>query len=165
MSYIRQSDKHIGRNIYLSASSLLNPRYRKKALEVATLVNRSIDQFRKYLDFPKDIRVRIAPIKSTANGRYNCDSKTVEIRCTLQWSKALEVFAHELVHAEQYHQKRLKQNYVNGCGWVHSWNGDKVHNKGTTYKAYRNQPWEQEAWGRQAKLAEQVCSDLERIYE
>lgn len=163
MAYIHQTDKHIGGGIYLAASCLLNKRYRDKALEVATVVNRSIDQFRKYLDFPKDIIVRIAPIKGSVNGRYY-DDGMVELDCRLSWANALEVFAHELVHAEQYKQKRLQKIFVMGQGWAHKWNGSKSLNKGTTYKAYRNQPWEQEAWSRQAELAEKVCQDLEKIY-
>lgn len=158
------SDKHIGGNIYLSAGALLNKNYRSSALTVATLVNRSIDQFRKYLDFPKNINIRIAPIKGTTNGRYNDSLKTIEIDCRLPWNKALEVLAHELVHAEQYKQGRLSHVYVSGKGFVHSWNGSRNHSRGTTYRAYRNQPWEIEAWGRQAELAEKVCKDLENLY-
>lgn len=165
MSYIHQSDKHIGGGIYIAASCLLNKRYRNKSLEVATVVNRSIDQFRKYLNFPKNINVRIAPIKGSVNGRYNNGDKTVELDCTLPWDKALEVFAHELVHAEQYYEGRLKHQYVRGKGFIHSWNGNRNTSKGTTYRAYRNQPWEQEAWSRQAELAEKVCCDLEKLYE
>ena len=164
MSYIHQSDKHIGGGIYLSASCLLNKRYRNKSLEVARVVNRSIDQFRKYLNIPKDVKIRIAPIKGSVNGRYNSNCQTVELDCTLPWDKALEVFAHELVHAEQYHEKRLTKKFEARHGWIHSWNGTKSFNKGSTYRAYRNQPWEQEAWSRQAELAEKVCQDLEKIY-
>lgn len=163
MAYIHQTDKHIGGGIYLAASCLLNKRYRNQALDIATLVNRSIDQFRKYLDFPKDIKVRIAPIKGTTNGRYY-DNRLVEIDCRLLWDKALEVLAHELVHAEQYHQGRLKKKFESKKGWVHYWNSSLSYNKGTTYNAYRNQPWEKEAWSRQAGLAERVCQDLEKIY-
>ena len=165
MAYIHGTDKHIGGNIYLSLSSITNKRLRNQTLEIATLVNRSVDQFRRYLDFPKDICVRIAPIKGTANGRYHEGNKTVELDCRLKWDKALEVFAHELVHAEQYHLGRLKQTYKPKKGFVHYWNGDLTDNKGTTYNAYRNQPWEKEAWARQAELAEKVCSDLEKMYE
>jgi len=164
MSYIRESDKHIGNNIYLAASCLLNKRYRNKALDIATLVNRSVHQFRKYLNFPRDVNIRIAPIKGSINGRYINSSRTIEIDCKLDWDKALEVFAHELVHAEQYYEGRLKSKWIYGKGYVHSWNGSNNLNKGTTYRAYRNQPWEVEAWSRQAELAERVCSDLEKIY-
>jgi hypothetical protein len=46
---------------------------------------------------------------------------------------------------------------------MHHWNGTPGK-KGTTYKAYRDQPWEQEAWNRQMYLAEKVCSILEEKY-
>jgi hypothetical protein len=164
MANVKISDKHIGGGIYIAASALLNKRYRDKALTIATLVNRSVYQFRKYLNFPEGITIRIAPIKGTVNGRYYNGDNTVLLDCKLDWARALEVFAHELVHAEQYHTGRLKHTYVKGKGLVHSWNGTANTNRGTTYKAYRNQPWEQEAWSRQAELAEKVCSDLERIY-
>lgn len=164
MAYIHSSDKHLGGNIYLAASCLINRKYRDKALDVAVVVNRSIDAFRKYLDFPKDIEVRIAPLKGKINGRY-CSAKVLELDCRLPWDKALEVLAHELVHAEQYKQGRLENVYTRGRGWTHRWNGEKNLNKGSTYRAYRNQPWEQEAWGRQAELAEKVCTDLEKLYE
>ena len=85
------------------------------------------------------------------------------IDCRLGWAKALEVIAHELVHAEQYHTGKLKKKYVQRKGWLHHWNGSPGK-KGTTYKAYRDQPWEQEAWSRQMYLAEKVCSILEEKY-
>jgi hypothetical protein len=85
------------------------------------------------------------------------------IDCRLGWAKALEVIAHELVHAEQYHTGKLKKKYVQRKGWMHSWNGTPGK-KGTTYKAYRDQPWEQEAWNRQMYLAETVCRILEEKY-
>lgn len=161
--FVHNTDKHIGGGIYLAASSLFTPRYKGRTLMAATIVNRSIDQFRRYLDFPKDIRVRIAPIKGNTDGRYNNHDKLVELDCRMSWNKILEVFAHELVHAEQYHQGTLVKKFESSRGWVHYWNG-QAGSRGTTYRAYRNQPWEQEAWSRQAELAEQVCRDLERIY-
>ena len=75
----------------------------------------------------------------------------------------MEVIAHELVHAEQYHTGKLKKKYNRGKGWLHHWNGTPGK-KGTTYKAYRDQPWEQEAWNRQMYLAETVCRILEEKY-
>jgi hypothetical protein len=43
---------------------------------------------------------------------------------------------------------------------IHSWNGSNVFNKGTTYKAYRDQPWEIEAFERQKTIAKQVMQEL-----
>lgn len=163
MTYCK-TDKHIGGGIYLSAASLLNKKYRNKALTVATVVNHTIDEFRKHLEFPQDVIVRIAPVKGTVNGRYYSTSKMVELDCRLPWDKALEVLAHELVHAEQYFQGRLKKEYIRGKGWAHSWNDNLSKNRGSTYRAYRNQPWEQEAWARQGELAEKVHQALEKQY-
>lgn len=161
MAYVHNTDRHIGGNIYLSLGALYQ--HRENTLMVAQVVNRSIDQFRKYLSLPDKIVVRIAPIKGNTNGRYNSSGQLVELDCRLPWDKALEVFAHELVHAEQYHEGRLVKSYESHRGWVHWWNGE-LGNRGSTYRAYRNQPWEMEAWGRQAELAEKVCQDLEKIY-
>jgi hypothetical protein len=58
---------------------------------------------------------------------------------------------------------KLKKKYVQRKGWLHHWNGTPGK-KGTTYKAYRDQPWEQEAWNRQMYLAETVCRILEEKY-
>ncbi len=162
MIKICKTDKHIGGGIYLSASSYLNKRNLAGTLTVATVVNRSIDIFRKYLDFSKDVKVRITPLRGSDNGRCS-DRGIIELDCTLGWAKALEVLAHELVHAEQYHQGRLKHRMSRGR-WMHYWMGSSAFLKGTTYRAYRKQPWEIEAWGRQAELAEKVCVDLEKLY-
>lgn len=165
MLTVRKTDRHIGGGIYLGASCLFNRRYRNKALDVAKTVNRSINLFRQYLDIPPDIFIRIAPIKGAANGRYCHSTRMVEIDCTLRQDTALEVLAHELVHAEQYHTGRLKQHFESTLGWLHSWNGDKIFNKGTTYQAYINQPWEKEAFGREKELAKKVKMDMDKIYE
>ena len=58
---------------------------------------------------------------------------------------------HELVHAEQFHQGRLKLK----SGMYH-WN-DEPHKVGNdTYAKYRARPWEAEAFERQADLALKV---------
>lgn len=163
MAYIRQTDRAIGGGIYLAGTCLINKQYRNKALDVAKMVNRSVDLFRKHLDFPKDLLIRIAPIKGTANGRYY-DNGLVEIDCRLSPIKALEVFAHELVHAEQYKQGRLRKIFVMGKGWAHKWHGSLSYNKGTTYQAYLNQPWEKEAFGRERELAMKIYNEMDKIY-
>jgi hypothetical protein len=87
-------------------------------------------------------------------------SKVVVIDNRLKLSHALEVLAHELVHAEQYHQGRMDWN----GGWNY-WMGTRWStNQGTTYNAYRELPWEKEAWGRQEELAKEVDRALGGIY-
>ena len=66
---IKKSDKQLGGGLYLAASCLYDAKLRDRALLVATVVNRSIDIFRNYLDFSKDVKVRIAPLRGRDEGR------------------------------------------------------------------------------------------------
>lgn len=163
MIYIRKTDRHIGRNIFIAAGALITQRKRNKTLAIATLVNRSLDLFRQHLDFPHDIVIRIASLKKKAHGRYN-QNGSLEININQPRAQILITLAHELVHAEQYKQGRLVQKFKDHEGWVHSWHGTQVPNKGTTYEAYRRLPWEVEAFKRQRPLALKVAKEMERIY-
>lgn len=64
-----------------------------------------------------------------------------------------ETIGHELVHAEQYMTGKLAID----AGY-HRWNGQRVVCRGSTYAAYRNLPWEVEAFDRQKKNAEKIIS-------
>ena len=159
---IKDTDKLRGKRVFMSLSAIYT--HSAKAEVVKEIIHKTMPEFRKLLDLPLDLTFRVAPIKARdTNGSYDSDHKLVNIDCRLPWNKALEVLAHELVHAEQYHTNKLKKKFVSRKGWMHYWNGE-IGKKGTTYKAYRDQPWEQEAWSRQAVLAEQVCSILEGKY-
>lgn len=159
---IKSSDRMVDKNIYLSSSAIYNHTDTSKV--IALIIKRSLPEFRKLLDLPRDVQFRVAPIKGkNTSGYYMVEHKMAVIDCRLKWAKALEVIAHELVHAEQYHTGKLKKKYNMKKGWMHHWNGTPGK-KGTTYRAYRDQPWEQEAWNRQMYLAERVCSILEEKY-
>ncbi len=159
---IKSTDKLVGQRVFMSLSAIYT--HGEKAEVVREIIHKTMPEFRRLLDLPLDLNFRVAPIKSkNTNGTYDSEYRLVNIDCRLPRGKALEVLAHELVHAEQYHTKKLKKKFARGKGWMHYWNGE-VGKKGTTYKAYRNQPWEQEAWGRQAELAEKVCVVLEKSY-
>ncbi len=158
-----KTDKHIGGGIYL-AQSVLAGRKRNKALDVATVVNRTIDAFKHYLNVPSNLVVRITSFKGGMLGVYRSRTSTVELSYNLPWRKAMEILAHEMVHAEQFHEKRLEVDLVKGK-WYYFWNGVKSNNRGTTFAAYRNQPWEQEAYDRQEMLTDWVCQDMEEWYE
>lgn len=160
---ILPSDIQVSRGIHLSASAVDN--YTKKSKVVALVVKRAMPEFKDVLKLPPSVAFRVAPIKSrNTNGYYDVENKLVTIDCRLGWERALEVMAHELVHAEQYHTGKLKKRFMLKKGWLHYWNG-KLGSKGTTYNAYREQPWEKEAWSRQASLAEIVCTRLEGKYK
>lgn len=158
MFEIHSTDKCIKPGIYMSLSAVYT--HKAKAVEVYHTVRRAMPVLKKIMNIDPDVVIRIAPIKAKAtNGRYWNGSKVAEIDCRLDWNKALEVLCHEMVHCEQYFTGRLQQ-VPSSRGLVHKWNGSVDFNKGSTYKAYRDQPWEQEAWSRQAQLCEQVMKAL-----
>lgn len=161
MFEIRDTDKWVATGIYASGFAYYNKRLKVKTAFATQIISKTLPEFRKLLNIPKDVVFRIAPIKGKALGRYNSNDKVAVIDPRQDFFSLLNCIAHELVHAEQYHENRLDITYVRGKGYLHMWNGDKINNKGTTYKAYRNQPWEIEAFSRQASLAEKVSDALD----
>ena len=161
MLEICDTDKWVASGIYVSGFAYYNKVLKPKSTLASMVVLKTLPEFRKLLNIPKDIRFRIAPIKGRAQGRYNSKDKVAVIDPRQDFYSLMNCIAHELVHAEQYHENRLDLTYVRGKGYLHMWNGDKINNKGTTYNAYRNQPWEVEAFSRQASLAEKVSDALD----
>lgn len=159
--YIHNTDKYVGENTYVSLSSIYNPKLKKSAAEVRHVVRKAVPVLRKLLDFDEDVKFRIAPIKGKYSGRYCHSNRMVELDCRMKWDMALEVLCHELVHAEQFHTGKLDTTTDKYGRWVSVWHGNRHDNKGTTYNAYRNQPWEKEAFERQAELAKKVNEILE----
>jgi len=158
---LKQTDRRFcsDKKIFMSLSAIYT--HGETANPVGELIRKTIPEFKNLLKLPTDLIFRVAPIKSrTTNGHYNSTDKLVTIDCRLPLTAALEVLAHELVHAEQYHLGKLKKKFSTRKGWMHYWNGE-AGNKGATYKSYREQPWEQEAWSRQVVLARQVSGSLE----
>lgn len=149
---MHSTDKYVAKDVVMSLSAIYNPRYKSRVAEVVVVVKKALPVLRTLLSVSDDVVVRVAPIKSKGvNGRYWDGSKTCEIDCRLPWDKALVVLCHEMVHAEQYHTRRLEQT-----GRAHLWNGSLNTSQGSTYKSYREMPWEQEAYDRQAGLAQKV---------
>lgn len=124
------------------------------------IAQQTLDVLSKVLKLPENLHIRICCIKSlNTKGRYYYTQKTAEVdprRCYFVDS-FIQTISHELVHAEQYHEGRL---YWSATERMHCWNSDLVYNKGTTYKRYRSQPWEVEAFERQGELANFVRSEL-----
>ena len=150
------TDRAVAPGVDMALSAIYNKRLADKAQVVRYVVEKAMPCLRKLLDLPENVSVRIAPIKAKrTNGRYFNSEKYCEIDCRLNWDQALEVLCHEMVHAEQYHTGRLSITY-NRSGMVHRWNGSIDENKGSTYKSYREQPWEIEAFSRQRELADKV---------
>lgn len=133
--------------------------HRDTATVLIGLVKKALPEFRKLLDIG-EVSIRIAPIKGRCAGRFWGTDRLVELDSRLEWDRALETMAHELVHAEQYHTGKMAQKKVRGR-WMRSWNGEYMRGKASSHEAYRKLPWEIEAYDRQAGLAEAVCAALE----
>lgn len=145
---IKKTDIKITKNIWVSHSAYVN--YFKRSHNIARLIQVTLPKFQSLLNLQPNLKFRIAPIRCTqTKGLYYPDSKTVVIDCRLYQERAMVTLAHELVHAEQYKDKRLQQRKRKGR-WVYFWKGEH------TRKKYWDQPWEIEARRRQNKLAREV---------
>lgn len=156
---IKTSDKLVSKkaNIYVSAGA--NYSHQKTTSINVQLVERALPILKTLLKLPT-VTIRVAPIKAKRiKGFYQSEHKLVTVDCRLGPRELIEVLSHELVHAEQYHSGRLVLKFIKRKGWMNYWNGT-LGSKGTTYKAYRDQPWEKEAWGRQEELAKLVIEKL-----
>lgn len=154
MSKIASTDKLAAPRIYMSLSAIYQ--HTARANGVVEMMVNALPVLKRIMDLPSDVTIRVAPIKArNTNGRYWNGERLAEIDCRLSTRKALEVLCHEMVHAEQYHTGRLDNN-----GKYHLWQGVVNYNRGTTYSAYRDQPWEEEAFARQAELARIVLEEL-----
>ena len=137
------------------ADSIRYGRYKafhKNAGVIADLVNKALPHARKLLDLPEHLHFHIRPLGGKFNGVYmNFFQKIeLEVRRT-NLGSILETIMHELVHAEQFHQGRLKLK-----GGMYHWN-EVAHKVGNdTYAKYRARPWEAEAFSKQADLALKV---------
>lgn len=124
---------------------------------VGPTIVKAVKILSRVLDIPHDFKVRICNIKERGtNGRYYGTLGVAEVEPRLAIKAMINTLAHEMVHAEQYHQGRLVQK--NGTRF---WNGEACNNKGSTYARYRAQPWEVEAFSRQNELAAIVIRELE----
>lgn len=153
---IRKTDIKIAKGIYVSYSAYTN--YFKRSRNIAMMIQLALPKFRLLLELENKLVFRIAPLKGTTKGRYYSDTKVVELDCRLRNEKAMCTLAHELVHVEQYKQKRLQQKKRQGR-YVFFWRGE------ATRKNYWEQPWEIEARLRQVKLAECVATMIVKDME
>ena len=151
--------------IYVSRQLVYGDSKRPSAVKTAiAVIDKTMPEFRKLLSLPEKIVFRVSRIKGPYSGKYCNGDNVVLISPLVKWDKLLETIAHELVHAEQYHTKRLSSVFQAQKGWVSQWYGEDCKLKGTTYNSYRKQPWEVEAFNRQKELADKViemCGGLE----
>lgn len=150
------TDVKIADNVYLSRQLYNSHAKNRYVSHVAPTIAKAVKILARVLDVPADMKVRICNIKATnTNGRYYGTLGIAEVEPRFDIKAMISTLAHEMVHAEQYHQGRL--SWKNGAQY---WNGSKSNNKGSTYARYRAQPWEVEAFDRQGELASIVIREL-----
>ena len=137
------------------ADSIRYGRYKAyigNANRIAELITKALPHARKLLDLPEHLVYSIRPLGDKYNGVYmNIFNKIeLEVRRT-NIGNILETIMHELVHAEQFHQGRLKLK----SGMYH-WHNTPHKVGNDTYAKYRARPWEAEAFERQSSLALKV---------
>lgn len=149
------TDIKVTANVNISRALYNDPKRRETARNAAIVMQRALDTLRTQLDLPADLTVRVCTFRGPhIGGQYMNHVKTAAVRLR-KFRDMINSLAHELVHAEQYHQGRLEWT-----GNVYMWNGAPCRNRGTTYNAYRNLPWEAEAFARQTQLAYSVFETM-----
>lgn len=117
---------------------------KKRALLIKEFIEYAEDFIREEFDVKDIFEVRIRPIKGNVLGYCNKYGHIdIDVR-RKTFGDCLITLSHELIHGEQYKTGRLVMDKG-----VNYWNDEPVNNKGTTYKAYRKQPWEKEAFDNQ----------------
>lgn len=148
---IAKTDIKIDRNVYISAQL----RTKGSVNVLAQHVVDALPIFKKYLNFSDNVIIRIANIKSKGTfGQYWSTENKVVVRPCKDVLRFFSHLAHELVHAEQYHECRLVTEFV-GRRWEKLWYGQSVRRV-----SYRNLPWEKEAFERQDEIAKKVFDEL-----
>ena len=156
-----KSDVRITKTVSVSAQNYYGKDRVLGIAEFAKNVDRAVKILRAKLNFPEDVQVRIANIKKgSTRGNYYSGSKTVVLDLRSGANSLFVTLCHELVHAEQYFEKRMELVLNKKYQWQVVWQGEPSKNMGTTYARYRAQPWEIEAFERQEELAMFVMEQL-----
>jgi hypothetical protein len=132
-------------------------RYQKRAELIKEFVRLSQQYAGNEFDLMQQFRVRIRPIKGRVLG--NCNKYgTIELDPRRKsFADMIITYCHELIHNEQFNTGRLVWDKG-----MRQWMGDTVNNKGTTYKAYRKQPWEIEAFDNQKLKAQRILKEMNK---
>jgi hypothetical protein len=114
-----------------------------------------------------NLEILIRPIKGDINGRYFHEgihtgveqgSSRIEVDPRYHsMRQLLGIIAHELQHCKQYYTGKLKHDWNDTKQkWESYWEGSKAR-QGTTYKLYRQRPWEIEARKVQKSFEERIA--------
>ena len=162
---IKDSDIIFGKqgNLILTASRqawYLDRPHKRHVKAAVKMLKVALPYFTKYVNIDDHVVVRIAGVKKrTTRGHYQSEYKLATIDYRHKLADIMQTLAHELVHAEQYHEGRLAHGHKYPYKQV--WQGVSYVGKGKNkHSRYLNQPWEIEARDRQINIAHQVWMDM-----
>jgi len=95
----------------------------------------------------EEVKIHWRPIKGDVKGNYASHIKTINMdsRKYCNTQDMIETLGHELTHFKQYSDGRLKVKYDHKLAkWTSIWGG-KTFKPTTTWNAYYNLPWEEDA--------------------
>lgn len=119
--------------------------------DIHTMIKKHWKSLCKAFDFDRDVEIRIRPIRGNTYGLAYDKENRIEIEPRSNPRDVLEIVAHELVHMEQYKQKRLRSDYTGRFYW-----NKKAFKPSKTHEEYLNEPWEIEARARAEKYINKV---------
>ena len=157
----RKSDTRFGTKVIASRDCIyVDASLKADVKNLANLIYRLMPHFRKELDLPRNITLRLAKTKKRSNnGVWFNHVKTAVLDPRRKISDVLNTLSHELIHAKQYHTGELSYDVK---AMHNTWQGELVKSKGATFASYRNLPWEKEAFGRSSEI---LFNTLIRAYE
>lgn len=162
-TYIHRTDRCVNEElrVYRSLQSFTGiPKHCIQGKRAQAIVELALPILATMLSIPPNIKIRLASMKGRFTGRYSHFTNTVLVDYMRKDRSILETLAHELVHAEQYFTGRLVNVQLpHRRQWRFEWRGE-LTSKGSTYKSYRNQPHEVEAFERAPVLAAAVIKKL-----
>lgn len=141
--------------IITAATSIRYGKYKflfNKAKKLDKIIESNIKALYELVNLPTDIKVHFRPIRNEVLiGQYVSSSHTVEIDPRKgKIDELLATVCHELVHAEQYYEKRLTSDDK-----YFYWDGERYSNT-LDNDIYLNFPWEIEACERQYILYDAI---------
>lgn len=145
---LRDTDVKVGAGVYLSRQ-LYNKGYLQQALDVLPYLK----AVRKVVGLKKSAIVRLCSIRAGDEGYCYDNGQDVEINLPVMRSfqHLLESITHELVHCRQFQNRELLQVLGQDI-----WKGKPYNRRSTSYRSYRRQPWEAEAFKLEKPLAKKA---------
>lgn len=123
--------------------------YLDNAFNFIDVIKHSLNEIKQFVKLPRNFTIHFRPIRNAYGRAYyytpyeysNTKQYCVEIDVRQDIDVFKNTLIHELVHIEQFYQKRL----VNAGPTHFKWKGSKMLIDESTFETYCDSPWEIEA--------------------